>query len=204
MNKARGRPRKGTDAARGRLAVAAQSLFASRGYEGTTLRAIAAEAGCDPALISYHFGSKRGLFAHVMTLALSPTSVLEAALPGDPSAVGERLLAHVMRAWDQPEVSAPLGRLVQAAMTDDEVMRAFREYVDQEVMGRLVEYFGGPDATERATALLTVVIGTIFARYVIKIPEIAQQPPGQFWAAVAPLAHAATPGARHSRRRSTP
>ena len=95
--------------------------------------------------------------------------MLEAALPGDPATVGTRLLAHVMRAWDRPEIAEPLGRLVQASMTDDEVMRAFREYVDQEVMGRLVEYFGGTDATARATALMSLVIGTIFALSLIHI-----------------------------------
>lgn len=200
MNKRRGRPPKGAADARERLTYAAKALFVERGYHGTTLRAIGAAAGCDPALIAYHFGSKRALFAHVMTLALSPTMVLEAALPGERTTVGTRLLSHVMHAWDQPEVAEPLGRLVQASLTDDEVMRAFREYVDQEVMGRLVEYFGGTDATERATALLTLVVGTIFARYVVKIPAIASQSSERYWEAVRPLAHATLGSPRPKRR----
>jgi AcrR family transcriptional regulator len=186
----------GTEDAKERLVAAAQALFATHGYDGTTLRAVARQARCDPALIAYHFGSKRGLFAHVMTLALSPTTVLERALPGDPDTVGVRLLAHVVRAWDRPDVAGSLSRLVQASMTDDDVMRTFREYLDREIMGPLVEYLGGADATARASAILTLVIGAIFGRYVVQVPSIARQAPERYLAALAPPARSAS-----SRRR---
>ncbi len=57
--------------ARGRKAVkvepraileAALQVFAEQGVSGASLRAIAKGAGCDPALIYYHFGSKEGIF----------------------------------------------------------------------------------------------------------------------------------------------
>jgi AcrR family transcriptional regulator len=175
-------------------------LFCQGGYDGTTLRAVAKEADCDPALIVYYFGSKRALFAHVMTLALSPTSVLEQALEGDPESVGPRLLDHVIRAWEDPEVARTLGRLVQAAMGDEELMRTFREYVDREILGRLVEYLGGGrDAAARANALLTLVIGCIFARYVLRVPAIASQDSDRMLVVLAPAARAASASRRRLR-----
>jgi AcrR family transcriptional regulator len=41
---------------------AAEELFALRGYDGVTLRAVANQAGVDVALINYYFGSKSQLF----------------------------------------------------------------------------------------------------------------------------------------------
>jgi AcrR family transcriptional regulator len=50
---------------------AARSLFAQRGYAGTTLEAIAAAAGLSPKTVVAGFGSKRGILAEV----LDPTSL---------------------------------------------------------------------------------------------------------------------------------
>jgi AcrR family transcriptional regulator len=48
------------------LLDAAQAVFAEEGLRAASLRAIARRAGCDPALIYYHFASKEGLFAALL------------------------------------------------------------------------------------------------------------------------------------------
>lgn len=48
------------------LLDAAQAVFAEDGLRGASLRAIARRAGCDPALIYYHFDSKEALFAALL------------------------------------------------------------------------------------------------------------------------------------------
>ncbi|MEV4996959.1 TetR/AcrR family transcriptional regulator [Streptomyces niveus] len=50
---------------RARLRDAALELFAERGFEATSTRAVAAAAGLSPALVTRHFGSKEGLRAAV-------------------------------------------------------------------------------------------------------------------------------------------
>ncbi|ERP38960.1 TetR/AcrR family transcriptional regulator [Chitinivibrio alkaliphilus] len=45
---------------------AGKDLFLCQGYEKTTVREVAKRAGVNPALISYHFGSKRNLFKQVL------------------------------------------------------------------------------------------------------------------------------------------
>lgn len=45
---------------------AAVKLFHMYGYHGTSVRAIAEEAGVNPALVSYYFGGKQALLEHLM------------------------------------------------------------------------------------------------------------------------------------------
>jgi AcrR family transcriptional regulator len=45
---------------------AAKELFAAVGYYGASIRDIAAQAGANSSLISYHFGSKEGLLLHIV------------------------------------------------------------------------------------------------------------------------------------------
>ncbi len=97
MNKTRGRP----PAARhqGPIAGAARGLFLERGYQGTTLRAVAAEADVDVALIGYHFGSKQGLFGESMNLHCGRSNAIVSALGGDPAGLADRLLDAVTSLW---------------------------------------------------------------------------------------------------------
>jgi AcrR family transcriptional regulator len=53
------------------LIVAALKLFASKGYEGTTTREIAAAAGCAEGLIHRYFNGKAGLLPALMEYRIS-------------------------------------------------------------------------------------------------------------------------------------
>ncbi len=192
MNKRRGRPPRGSADGRERILAAAGPLLLANGYQRTTLRAVADRAECDVALISYHFGSKKGLFARAMALEVAPSAVLEAALPGDPATLGERLMPRVVAVWERPEFTHALADLVRLALADEDVRNTFIEYIDKELRERLVEYFGGVEGPARATALLTLVIGSIFGRYVLQIPGLASQDARTFVQALSPVARAAS------------
>lgn len=66
QERGRGRPRRGEGHDRESLLDAALTCFAENGFENTSLRSIAARAGVDVALISYHYGSKLGLWSEVV------------------------------------------------------------------------------------------------------------------------------------------
>jgi AcrR family transcriptional regulator len=77
-----------------RILDAAERLFARHGFYGVSVRDITEAAGVDVALINYHFGSKRELFAAVFRRRaemLNPErlarldDVRRAALPGVPT-----------------------------------------------------------------------------------------------------------------------
>ncbi|HXW40435.1 MAG TPA: CerR family C-terminal domain-containing protein [Xanthobacteraceae bacterium] len=54
---------------RERIMKAAERLFAERGYEGTSIRAIVARARVNQAAINYHFDGKDGLYRAVLRTA---------------------------------------------------------------------------------------------------------------------------------------
>ena len=81
--------------ARGALLLAARELFGQRGFHGTSLRQIAAQAKVNPALISYHFGDKGGLFKAMLEDALDPLYRRLAGLVGD-AGEGELSLARFL------------------------------------------------------------------------------------------------------------
>ena len=60
-----GRPA-GQETTRAAILVAARKAFASTGYEGTSLRAIGAEADVDPSTVIHFFGTKEDLFKAVI------------------------------------------------------------------------------------------------------------------------------------------
>jgi AcrR family transcriptional regulator len=55
-----------------RLLDTAEGLFCERGFKGTSIRDIAAAAGCNIASVNYYFGSKEGLYEEVWHRHLIP------------------------------------------------------------------------------------------------------------------------------------
>jgi AcrR family transcriptional regulator len=55
-----------------RLVYAAEELFCERGFKGTSIRDIAASAGCNIASVNYYFGSKEKLYQEVWHRHLIP------------------------------------------------------------------------------------------------------------------------------------
>lgn len=102
----RGRPGKpaGDDGgdARRRLLQAAAGQFAAAGFAGTSLRAVARDAGVTPAMIAYYFGDKAGLLEAVLVTGLDEVlGALEAALDdggGDSAPALERFVAAELEA----------------------------------------------------------------------------------------------------------
>ncbi|WP_165942474.1 hypothetical protein [Micromonospora sp. KC721] len=77
------------------------------------------------------------------------------------------------------------------ALQDDDAMRTFRGYLDNELLVRIAEFLGGPDATERATAAVGVIGGLIFTRYLNPIRSIATLPPADVQRVFGPALRAA-------------
>lgn len=59
---------------REQLIMSARALFAARGYDGTSIRAITADAGANLGAVTYHFGSKRALYEAALTRVMAPLS----------------------------------------------------------------------------------------------------------------------------------
>ncbi len=83
--------RPGPTTTRGAIAEAARRQFAELGYDRTTLRGIAGEAGVDVALVARFYGSKDALFREVMALPPHIAEAMERVADGPRATVGRRL-----------------------------------------------------------------------------------------------------------------
>ena len=104
------------------LLDAALAVFAEDGLRGASLRAIARRAGCDPALIYYHFASKEGLFAALLQRrfpgVLRAVEILSATSDPRPTAqrLWEVLLIYHQHLSQDPGIRALVrGEIVKGA-----------------------------------------------------------------------------------------
>jgi AcrR family transcriptional regulator len=171
---------RGRDAARTRadLLAAARRRFGSDGYERTTVRAIAAEVGVDPALVIRYFGSKQELFAAVadLNLNLDLTTV-------PPGQAARALLARFFAVWEDDETFVAL---LRAAMTSETVAGTLREVFTAQVAPALSAVV--PDhPRERAALAGALIIGLATTRYALRAPGVAAMDQEEITAWAAPV-----------------
>lgn len=137
-------PIRQAQAARTRAAVldAAEQLFFGRGYAGTTVASVAAEAGVSPETIYKSFGGKSGVVRalHARSLAgRGPVAAYERSDEAQRMATDPRVL---LRQWGSlaAEVAplvAPVLLLVRLAAAADPEMAALQEDIDTERLTRM-------------------------------------------------------------------
>jgi AcrR family transcriptional regulator len=92
-----------SDVTRERIMKAAERLFAERGYDGTSIRAIVAKARVNQAAINYHFDGKDGLYREVLRAAFRALTEDQIAHGGDMKAMSrEAALGEFVRRQLRP------------------------------------------------------------------------------------------------------
>lgn len=97
---------------RAELLAAARRLFARRGFDGTSIRAVTREAGANLGAVTYHFGSKRALYAAVLEQGLRPIGERVRAAAGSEGTAMERMLRVVEEYFDHLETYPDLPHLL--------------------------------------------------------------------------------------------
>jgi AcrR family transcriptional regulator len=182
-SKTRG-PRTGKPDTRGTILAAARARFVAQGYDRTTLREIAGDAGVDVALVSYFFGSKDGVFAAAMALAVNPADLVAGLLEGGTEDLGVRLATAFLAIYDNPE-SGMVGMLRSAA-THDEAAAMLRGFIEREVLGPIAQAIDAPNPELRAALTGSQLVGLAMARYIVRVEPIASADSGTLVAAIAP------------------
>ncbi len=148
----RRRDRRGTEAA---FVSAAAAIFAERGFENATTKAIAEQAGFSEALIQTYFNGKEGLLIAVMAKEMSDvgTDVSFFARPlcssieeearetlihfvGSLSARSTRLRIVLSRVFIDAQFKAEYGRLTYRRILEANLLARLARYVDARLLDR--------------------------------------------------------------------
>ena len=169
--------RPGKQDTRGRILSAARGAFARYGFEGATIRQIAATAHVDPALVHHYFGTKHDLFLAVLELPLDPVQVLEGALTGPREQVGERIVRTFLTTWDSPVGSAGVA-LLRSAVTHERSAKLFHTFIFQRMARHLVPQLDLPaqESELRVAAIASQIAGVAMLRYLMRIEPLASAP----------------------------
>lgn len=147
---------------------AAQELFAETGFERTTIRAVAARAGIDPALVMQYFGSKQGLFAASARWAPESETVLSAAAPDVPAASLHDLFTRFEGEGREAAVA-----LLRNCLTHPEASRIVRDEVMCDRIGAVAATIDADDADLRASLVGACLMGLTMARYLLQVQPVA-------------------------------
>lgn len=177
MTRMPARPRDSA-ATRAALLAAARELFATAGYDGTTVRAIAERAGVNQALLFRHFGSKDGLFAEALT-----GQALEVLHDGPAAEIVPRTVRAIMTGDD---VQLPLflsalrsaGNSEAAGTVREELRVAFGGALAELARGGAPENPANPQDSElRAELTLAWLLGIALLRTVLRTEAVVAADP---------------------------
>jgi AcrR family transcriptional regulator len=178
--------RPGSQPTRQEIVDAARELFATRGYRSTTIRAIAAAAGVDPALVHRFFGSKENLFAATLEFPEQAAPNVLAALHGDQADIGERLTRAYLNLWEDATSREQMKILTMSALTNTEAMTPVRAAIGR-VLGQLrTTDITGPDPEVRFQLAMGHLLGVACVRHLTRVPPLSDLPFEDLVARVAP------------------
>lgn len=179
---ARRGPRADADDLRGRILDAALREFSERGYRDATMRAIAREAGVNPKLVHYYFGTKEQLFTTSVGGVFQPERLAAmiggggggggGGVPGP--GMGARMVRMVLSLVDDPTTGAPFLSIVRNVGTHEESRKVFLRFVTSEIIGKVAPVLPGPSAELRISLVGSQMLGLVTARYVVEVPALVE------------------------------
>jgi AcrR family transcriptional regulator len=180
-----GRPAGSSDT-RDRILTSARELFARNGIDRTSIRAVAAEAGVDAALVHHYFGTKQQLFAAAIHLPIDPMTVLMTMRETPIEELGLRLPSVLLPIWDS-ELGAGLIATMRGLLTGADVTLA-RSFLQEIVVEEVGSRVDNPPGTGkiRAQFVASQLMGVVMARYIVGIEPFASLPAEQVAATIAP------------------
>ncbi|KKD07343.1 TetR/AcrR family transcriptional regulator [Streptomyces sp. WM6386] len=167
-----------------RILGSARELFAEKGFDRTTIRAVAASAGVDPALVMQYFGSKRELFSQaVQALPVSPA-------PTDTDALVDQLIATLgLKLGGLPEGTLAMMR---SMLTDPAAADHVRAALARQTDGVAATLPRGEDPELRAALIVTTLLGVTIGHQLLALPALHDAPPERVAALLRPAIKALT------------
>ena len=173
------------------LIEAGRGLLEREGIAALSLRAVAREAGVDPALVHHFFGTKEQLFVAAMQLPVDPAAVVRGLLAEGVEDLGPRVVRILLAVWDTDEAT-PLFALLRSAVAQERAAAMLREFLTGAVLTPLAAALDVDRPRLRTSLAASQLMGLAVARYLIRIEPLASAPAEEVAAAVRAAAAGAT------------
>lgn len=155
-----GARRRDAGATREAILEAAKVQFARLGYDRAALRAIAAEAGVDVALVHRYFGGKDGLFTEALKASFQPGMLQRWSRDTLPRDVAGMMADNTFADDGSVDRFQFLLRAAASPTTAPMLSRAIQE----RFLGPIRDWLGGEDAMARARVFASIYIGCLVER----------------------------------------
>jgi AcrR family transcriptional regulator len=165
--------RPGSSGSREAILASARRLFAQRGYVGTSLRAIATDAGVDAALIVHFFGTKAGLLTAAVQWPFDPEVEMARVAAAGRRHVGEELARLVLRTWDRAGNRDAIMTLLRAATVEPAAADLMRDFMQHELFPPLMRRLDKSEPELRADLAISQLVGLGIARHVLRLEPLA-------------------------------
>lgn len=163
--------RSGSSTAKDDILDAARKLFSDNGFDRTTLRMVAENAGVDAALISHYFRNKQGLFVAAVDFPADPQAVLAPLATCPQDQLAATALRHVLAVWDSDAGPAVVARLRQAIVAgEDDLARTMLIGI---LLAPLRKRLPPTDRTDlRLSLFASQIAGLLMTRQVVRLPSL--------------------------------
>lgn len=169
--------RPGTSTTREAILEAARTLFAERGYTAATIRAIAAEAGVDAALVVHFFGNKATLLAEAVEWPFDPAVEMPKLLANGKRQVGAKLVQLFVRTWDEEGTRNPVLTVLRASIVEPQAAEMMGQFLRRRLFGPLMQELGSDQPELRSNLAASQLIGLGLIRYVQRVEPLASAKP---------------------------
>lgn len=161
---------------------AARRLFARNGYAQTSIRAIAAEADVNHALVVTYFGGKEALFMEAVGRFRIPQDALEGSIED----MGPRIARAYMERWENMADDDPWMALGRSSLSHEGSYRLLRAELQAQQAVPLREALGSTaEGSLRSAMVECLIAGMIMARYFYRLEPARSLPAPAFEAALA-------------------
>jgi AcrR family transcriptional regulator len=180
-----GRPAGASDS-RERILASARELFAQNGIDKTSIRAVAAAAGVDPALVHHYYGTKRQLFAAAIHIPIDPMEVLRPLRDTPVEKLGYTLPSVLLPLWDS-EMGKGFIATIRSLLAGSEVslLRFFLQEVIAVEVGARVDNPPGTGLI-RVQFAASQLVGVVMARYILELDPFKSLPVEQIVETIGP------------------
>ena len=166
--------------------VSARELFARNGIHKTSIRAVAAAAGVDAALVHHYYGTKEQLFAAAVRIPIDPMDVIGPLREVPVEELGYKILSLLLPLWDS-ELGAGFVATLRSILAGSEV-NLFRTFLQDVIAVEVGSRVDNPPGSGiiRIQFVASQLVGVIMARYILELEPFKSLPVEQIAQTIAP------------------